>query len=591
MSRKLGFDIEANGLLDTITKIHCLCVVDLETNETFNFRPHELDEGYRLLETADVLVGHNIIGYDLPALQKVAGLSLKATRIDTLVTARLIHSNLKDTDSKLIQLGNLDKELYGSNSLKAWGQRIGIRKDEYEGGFDEFNEEMFTYCQQDVQVLRSLWHYLKPDQYSANAIKLENDIAEVGFRMETHGWTFDKAKAVDLYSVLVERRNELNKALIAKFGTWEEVDKVLIPKRDNKARGYIAGVPVTKYKTVEFNPNSRQHIEKKLKELGWQPEVFTESGQAKLDESILSRIAIPEAQLLVEHFLIEKRLGQLADGDAGWLKMVKEDGRIHGRYNTMGTVTGRASHFSPNVAQVPAGKSPYGKECRELFTVPQGWKLVGADMSGLELRCLAHYLAAYDGGAYGDLVLNGDVHTENQKAAGLPTRDNAKTFIYAFLYGAGPAKIGKIVNGTAKQGQELINRFMQGLPAFGELKRAVSKAAQKGWIKGLDGRQIPIRSEHAALNSLLQGCGAILCKRWVVDSHQSLSSTFREGYDGDFVFCGWIHDEVQVACRAEIAEQVGNAITNAARNAGQLYGFKIQLDSEYSIGTSWADTH
>lgn len=588
---KLAFDIEANGLLDTVTQVHCICCVDLETDETFNFGPDNLEEGYRLLEKADFLVGHNIIGYDLPVIRKVGDCWPMGTVIDTLVTARLMHSNLKETDEQLVKLEKLDKKLYGSNSLKAWGQRIGIRKDEYEGGFETFSEEMFRYCQQDVQVLKALWHYLKPQGYSESAIRLENDIADVCHRMEVHGWTFDTKKAADLYSHLAAKREELTKALIAKFGTWEEVDKVLVPKRDNKARGYKAGVPVTKMKTVEFNPNSRQHIEKKLRELGWKPEVFTDSGQAKLDESILSRIEIPEAKLLVEHFLVEKRLGQLADGDAGWLKMVGKDGRIHGRYNTMGTVTGRASHFSPNIAQVPAGKSPYGKECRSLFTVPVGWKLVGADMAGLELRCLSHYLYAYDGGAYGDIILNGDVHTENQKAAGLPTRDNAKTFIYAFLYGAGPSKIGKIVNGSAKQGQELINRFMQGLPAFAKLKQNVSAAAGKGYLKALDGRHIPVRSEHAALNSLLQGCGAILCKRWVVDTHKTLSSQFKEGYNGDFVICGFIHDEVQIACRSEIAELVGQITTQCARDAGRIYDFKIRLDSEYRIGQDWSETH
>lgn len=588
---KLAFDIEANGLLDTVTKIHCICAVDLETDEVFNFGPDQIEDGCRLLEKADFLIGHNITCYDLPVLRKVADCWPTGTVIDTLVTARLMQSNLKDTDHNLVMAGRLNKELYGSNSLKAWGQRIGIYKDEYEGGFEEFSEEMFTYCQQDVQVLKALWHYLKPQGYSQEAIELENDLAEVCFRMETHGWTFDMGKATDLYAKLVQRRDELSTALIAKFGTWQEVDKVLIPKRDNARLGYKAGVPVTKMKTIEFNPNSRQHMEKKLRELGWVPEVFTESGQAKLDEDILSKIRLPEAQMLVEYLTIAKRLGQLADGDAGWMRMVGSDGRIHGRYNTMGTVTGRASHYSPNIAQVPACGAPYGKECRELFSVPKGWSLIGADMAGLELRCLAHYLSAFDRGKYGHIVLHGDVHTANQQAAGLPTRNDAKTFIYAFLYGAGPSKIGKIVNGTARHGQALIDKFMKGLPAFGKLRGAVGIAAQKGWLKGLDGRQIPVRSEHAALNSLLQGCGAILCKRWVVDAHKSLSSQFSEGYDGDFVFCGWIHDEIQVACREEIAEQVGEIITDCARKAGDTYGFRIKLDSEYKIGRNWADTH
>lgn len=587
---RLAFDIEANGLLDTVSKVHCLCAVDLDSDQTWQFGPSQIEEGLELLKTADLLVAHNALGYDMPVLKKLFGFEHHTVR-DTLIIARLIHSNLKDTDANRMAQGLIPRDCYGSDSLKAWGYRLGEHKGEYDGGWDEWSQVMQDYCAQDVQVLKRLWHFLQPETYSPEAIELEHDIARVCLSMTHFGWTFDKDKAADLYGKLAARREELSKALIAKFGSWEEVDKVLIPKRDNKARGYKAGVPVTKMKTVEFNPNSRQHIEKKLREMGWKPEVFTESGQAKLDESTLSKVDIPEAKLLVEHFLIEKRLGQLADGDAGWLKLVQPDGRIHGRYNTMGTVTGRSAHFGPNIAQVPAGKSPYGKECRELFTVPKGWSMVGADMAGLELRCLAHYLHAYDGGTYGDLVLNGDVHSENQKAAGLPTRDNAKTFIYAFLYGAGPSKIGKIVNGSAKHGQELIDRFMRGLPAFGKLRQAVSTAAQKGWLKGLDGRRIPVRSEHAALNSLLQGCGAILCKRWVVDAHKSLKAQYKEGYDGDFVFCGWIHDELQVACREEIAEQVGDIIANCARKAGDPYGFKIRLDSEYIIGRSWADTH
>jgi DNA polymerase I-like protein with 3'-5' exonuclease and polymerase domains len=590
---RLAFDIEANGFLDTVSKILCIEAYNVDTDETYSFGPSISDQNKAidLLKQATVLIGHNIIGYDLPVLKKVWGLEFDATPVDTLVVARLIHSNLKETDSTLVQTGRLAKELYGSNSLKAWGQRIGESKQEYEGGFEEWNQEMQDYCAQDVRTLVKLWRYLKVDQYSQQAIELENDIAKVCIHMERNGWTFDKDKAIDLYAKLAARRDELHAELIAKFGTWEEPAGVLIPKKDNKARGYKAGVPVQKYKTVEFNPNSRRHIEKKLRELGWKPEVFTDGGAAKLDEAILSRIEGPEAQLLVEHFMVVKRLSQIGDGDEGWLKALDANNRIHGRYNTMGTVTGRASHYSPNLGQVPANKKPFGKECRELFTVPKGWVMVGADMQGLELRCLAHYMAYFDDGAYADLVINGDVHTENQQAAGLPTRDNAKTFIYAFLYGAGDAKIGKIVKGTAKDGTRLKQAFMQKFPALKRLRDMVEQSSTKGYLKGLDGRHIPIRSAHAGLNSLLQGCGAILCKRWVVDSFNEVCKKYKPGYEGDFVFCGWIHDELQIACRAEIADDIGNIIVKCAQNAGEPYGFSVRLDSEYIIGANWSETH
>jgi len=588
---RLAFDIEANGFLGNATKVYCVVAYDVDTDQEWVFGPNDRDKAIELLLKAEALIGHNIIQYDIPVLEKLWGITLDVTLYDTLVLARLIYSNLKETDAELVKAGRLDQKLWGSNSLKAWGQRIGEHKSDYEGGFEEWSEAMQDYCVQDVHTLVKLWRFLRLGEYSAAAVQLETDIAKACFHIETHGWTFDKERAIDLYGRLTARRDELSRELIDKFGTWEEVDKVLIPKRDNKTRGYTKGVPVTKYKTVEFNPNSRHHIEKKLRELGWKPEVFTDGGKAKLDEAILERIDIPQAKLLVEHFMVVKRLSQLADGDEGWMKALDANNRIHGRYNTMGTVTGRASHYSPNIGQVPANKKPFGHECRELFTVPAGWSLVGADMSGLELRCLAHYMSFYDNGAYADVVLNGDVHTENQKAAGLPTRDNAKTFIYAFLYGAGDAKIGKIVNGTAKDGAKLKDTFMRTLPALKRLRDTVGQASSKGYLKGLDGRRIPVRSSHAALNSLLQSCGAVLCKQWVVDVYQSLSDIYVPGYDGDFVICGWIHDEVQVACRSELAQAVGQRIVKCATNAGSNYGFKVRLDSEYKVGRSWSETH
>ena len=208
--------------------------------------------------------------------------------------------------------------------------------------------------------------------------------------------------------------------------------------------------------------------------------------------------------MLSEYLLLNKRIGQLATGKQAWLKMEKK-GRLHGRVNHMGAVTSRCTHANPNMAQVPSVGAAFGVECRSLFHSPQGYSLLGADASGLELRCLAHYMAAYDGGSYASVVLEGDVHTTNQEAAGLPTRNNAKTFIYGFLYGAGDEKIGKIIGKGSTEGRRIKNKFLKKLPALKNLKDAVSLAAkERGWIKGLDGRIIPIRHSHAALNTLLQ---------------------------------------------------------------------------------------
>jgi DNA polymerase I-like protein with 3'-5' exonuclease and polymerase domains len=235
--------------------------------------------------------------------------------------------------------------------------------------------------------------------------------------------------------------------------------------------------------------------------------------------------------------------------------------------------------------------APLGKECRELFTVPDGWSIVGADMSGLELRCLAHYLAPMDGGAYAKVVCEGDVHTHNQQAAGLETRAQAKTFIYAWLYGAGPGKIGKIVGGSAAKGHTLIDRFLEALPAVKGLKKKVSHNVRvAGHLKGLDGRLLPIRSNHAALNTLLQSAGAVLCKQWVCDSYGRI-----EGrgfvYGEDFTFLGWIHDELQIAVRAGMEKEVGAIVTECARRAGEPFGFRVPLASDFHTGKNWSETH
>lgn len=511
--------------------------------------------------------------------------------LDTLVLARLRFPNIKVTDSDLVLKGKLDSKLHGKDSLEAWGQRVGIHKAKYEGGFDAWSQEMQDYCLQDCRSGVALWEYLKVDEMDPRSVWLEHGVAEVCDRMEQAGWPFNVKKAGVLYTVLATRKEELEKSLVATYGSWQEVDKIFTPKRDDKKRGYVKGVEVTKYKTVTFNPGSRQHIIKKLLEGGWVPEVFTPSGQAKLDEDTLEGLDVPEAKDLVEYLMVQKRLGQLADGNNGWLKLVR-NGHIHAGYNTMGTVTGRASHMKPNIGQVPANDSPYGPECRDLFEVIKGFRLLGADFEGLELRCLASYMARFDQGAYGEVVCDGDPHTVNQKAAGLPTRANAKTFIYGFLYGAGDAKIGKIVGLGAEAGGHLKRKFLRGLPALGYLKSTVGEAAKKGFLLGLDGRHIPVRSKHAALNSLLQSAGAVLCKTWLVDTYEALlTAGFTWGWDGDFVIVGWIHDELQIAVREGLEDTLGPLVVACAQQAANRYKFRCRLDSKYVVGNSWKETH
>ena len=302
---------------------------------------------------------------------------------------------------------------------------------------------MLTYCVQDVVVTKKLYEKLMSKNYPEAPIILEHQAQWLMAKQERNGFPFDVFAAQELEIELRSRSATLDAVLRQQVPLIP--DKVFIPKRDNKTKGYIKGVPIQKYK--DFNPNSRQQIEWLIKNhfkyIPDNEELFEEgTDRLKIDDitfgSLKTDPEAPEelrniAGVFEEYLMITKRLGQLIDGKYGWLKCVKEDGRIHGSVNSCGAVTGRATHAAPNVAQVPSIGSPYGKECRSLFTVPEGWHQVGVDASGLELRCLAHFMYPYDNGAYAHEILNGDIHTANQLAAGLPKRDQAKTFIYAFL--------------------------------------------------------------------------------------------------------------------------------------------------------------
>jgi len=595
----LIFDLETNGLLDDVTHIHCLVIKDTETGSVTSYdnktSGRRIEIGLRWLEKADLIVGHNVIKYDIPVIQKLYPWFeiSKKNVCDTLVCTRLIWSNIKDHDARLMQEERLPTKLYGSHSLEAWGYRLGNYKGDFKGPWDTFTTEMLEYCIQDVEVTHALYDKILSKNYSVAALELEHDVAWLMAKQERNGFCFDTQKAAALYAKLVQRRGELERELKDYFGSWVIQLPDFIPKVNNKTKGYVKGVPVKKTKTIEFNPSSRDHIADRLINLyGWKPVDFTEGGKPMVDEDVLSKLDFPPCKLLTEYLLIQKRAGQLSEGQQAWMKSEKK-GKIHGSVNPNGAVTGRATHAYPNIAQVPSGGSAYGPECRELFTVPRGWLLVGADASGLELRCLAHFMAKYDGGKYGDILLTGDIHTANQEAAGLSTRAQAKTFIYAFLYGAGDAKIGTIVGGDAAAGKRLKVKFLRGLPALGRLVGAVKDAASRGYLVGLDGRQLHVRSSHAALNTLLQSAGALICKKWLLILEEDLQKVgLTHGWDGDYAFCAWVHDEVQIAARNEdIAEFIAATAKDAVRKAGEHFQFRCALAGDAKIGTNWSQTH
>lgn len=577
------FDIETDGLLDTTKRFWCGWLYDSYTDLYTGYT--DLDEFFDDLNKYGTsgynIVGHNICKFDIPALKKLKGerfeFDVRDVCIDTLVLARLIYSNIKDTDVGLMRTGKLPKALYGSHSLKAYGYRMGELKGTYgeqEDAWDKFTPEMYEYNKQDVVVTLKLFNKLMSKGYPLKAIQLEHDIAWVMAKQERNGFVFDKDQATKLYSELAGKRQVLYENLVSKGGSWTVYKGDKIYKRDNAKRGIKAGVPYPQYEEVTFNPNSRQHIAKVLMDRGWEPTEMTPTGAPKVDEETLKTakgIAITEDVL--EYLLINKRIAQLAEGDNAWLKLMKDDPdgytRIHGSVNPNGAVTGRATHAYPNVAQVPAGRSPYGEECRSLFRVPTGWYEAGIDASGLELRCFAHFLYPYDHGEYVNEILNGDIHTHNQKMAGLPTRDQAKTMIYCMMYGGGDGKLGEVINGTAKDGKALKERFFNAVPAYKELCSDIERTliTSSEWvggvnkvtwrkrahpdnsnlsithsILGLDRRVVYVRSPHSALNTLLQSAGALICKKWVCLVEENMRKAgYKHGWDGDFAMMAWVH--------------------------------------------------
>lgn len=599
----LIFDLETDGLLDEVSKIHCIVIKDTVSGDVSSYtsdgsKKWNIEEGIRkLMDDGDTygLAGHNVIKYDIPVLQKLyPWFKIDHSRVfDTLVATRLLYANIKDTDNVLLKKEILPGKLFGSHSLAAWGHRLGNHKGDYKGGWETFSQEMLDYCIQDIEVTHTLYQKILDENYSQQALDLEHQVAWLMAKQERNGFHFDMKKAAELLGTLVQRRGELERELKEYFGSWEVQLPDFVPARDNKTLGYKKGIPVKKIKTVEFNPSSRDHIADRLITLyGWKPVDFTEGGKPMVDEVVLGRLTYPPCKQLTEYLLVQKRISQLNEGGQAWMKCEKK-GKIHGSINPNGAVTGRATHSYPNISQVPSSGSAYGPECRALFTVPDDWLLVGADASGLELRCLAHFMAKWDGGKYAEILLGGDIHTENQKAAGLSTRNQAKTFIYAFLYGAGDAKIGSITGGAAGEGRKLKQKFLRSLPALGRLVEAVQGAAKRGYLVGLDGRHIHVRSSHAALNTLLQGAGALVCKKWLVLLEEHLQAAgLKHGWDGDYAFCAWSHDECQIACRSpEVADAVRKMAEECVLKAGDYFSFRCPTAGESKVGKTWADTH
>jgi DNA polymerase I-like protein with 3'-5' exonuclease and polymerase domains len=411
---KIVLDIETNSTHDNIW----MCVTrNIETDEVIVWKA--VNGLQKFLADCDLIIMHNGINFDAPVLRKNWNVTMKLSQVyDTLVASRLLNPSLEN-----------------GHSLEAWGQRLGFPKGDFSDWDNGATPEMEQYCIQDTLVTAKLYNHLtttlQSEKFSQRSIDLEHNVQAIITKQEENGFKLDEPKALQLLSILK-----------AKLDVIQSEMQIIFPPRVTTGRTHKSSGKALKDIIEPFNPGSRKQIAERLIEKGWKPKKHTEKGSVIVDEAVLETLDYPEAKTLAEYMMLQKRIAQIES----WLDALKSDGRVHGRVITNGAVTGRMTHMSPNMAQVPNSGSPYGTDCRALWTVEQGNALVGIDASGLELRMLAHYM---DDNEYTTEVVSGDIHTANQKAAGLETRNQAKTFIYAFLYGAGAAKIGSVVGGSS----------------------------------------------------------------------------------------------------------------------------------------------
>jgi DNA polymerase I-like protein with 3'-5' exonuclease and polymerase domains len=407
---------------------------------------------------------------------------------------------------------------------------------------------------------------------------LEHEVAQILTKQENYGWYFDEPAARELAQALYSELDDLKDLLRKRYPYVK--GREFTPKRDNRSLGYVEGAACTKL--LEFSPTSRDHIAWVMIKLhGWKPDKKTAAGKTAIDETVLKEIGTEEALQFFRCLELTKQLGMLSEGKNAWLKLVREN-RIH-HHCSVATNTHRCAHRNPNLAQVPSNE-----KFRALFKATPGYTMVGADLSGIELRMLAHYLARYDGGRYGDILLNGDIHQENADKIGI-SRRLVKTVTYAFLYGAGDQKIGLSYdpqlseNEAKKKGAEIRSAYVAAIDGLDSLLADIRKAGERGYVKSIDGRKIAVDSPHKALNYLLQSGAGVIAKRWMVIANTGLWQGAHQ--------LAFIHDELQFETIPEMVEDLKFKLQMSAVMAGEYYKLRIPIAAEGKIGSTWADVH
>ncbi|REJ61409.1 MAG: DNA polymerase [Bacteroidetes bacterium] len=610
-------DIETNGLLHELDRVHSLVLRDLDTNEVIscsnegNYLPVQF--GLSLLEQADLIVGHNFLNFDMRGIAKVYPtfkIKENCDIHDTLIISRVLSPEMETVDAQ--KYTHIDSKYKGRHSLAAWGERLGVEKIKFtetqtkktgpkESVWERWSEEMQVYCEQDTLVTKVLYEYFQTQELDPRCFQLEHEFAAIMTMQEDFGFPFNERAAFALVNTLKARRSEIHDQL-------QEVFPPIVEERVSEKTG-----KKLKDRVVLFNPGSRQQTAQRLRER--YPEISfsqTEKGNVKVDDEVLEKLGAkyPEAKLLAEYQTLNKRLGQIAEGKEAWLthSRVFDDSRIHGTVITNACISGRCSHRRPNMAQIPSVGHQYGAECRALFVAPMGWLLCGSDASGLELRALGAWLAHFDGGEYAKLVSTDgfDIHTHNAKLFGIfdgqgdiskATRDLSKRLIYALLYGAGSKKVGSVIDPTLNEwkqadlGKETINTFYKNLPAIKQLKDKIDeRISERGYLTGIDGRHLQIRSRHSALNQLLQSTGAITVKKATTILYDDLKELgLRWGQD--YAFVAHVHDEIQSLVRPQFVEAYKTLAIASFRKSGEYFNLKCPMTGEARVGHNWMETH
>lgn len=594
---RLAFDLETDGLLPDLTKIHCMSVADLDSDEKPDLYVgmEEVERAVRdRLAKAELLSAHNGIAFDWKVVNRFWPGELELERIwDTLTVARLREPWRK------------------AQRLVDWGRELKVMKDDYSGGWETYSDEMGRYCIQDAVVQRALFNYLEPKMASWSPQSLENEfaVAYVISLQEEHGFRYDRKAAEALDAKLAQEQHELYQDIQDTFPPkWTKMN-TMVPKRDNKTQGYVEGCKLTKVEYTSFNPGSPIQVADRLMGLGWKPREYTATGQPQVSEEIIAALRYPEVKTLVRWKNIEKQRGQIE----GWMKAEK-DGYVHGRVNSNGAYTGRMTHSKPNMANI----NKKDLRMREVWLPDEGDVLVGVDAEGLELRFLGHYLHQFDNGAYARAVVEGskedgtDAHSLLQKALGMHKRDNAKTFIYALIYGAGNPKLGRILADDAREagkrlagksygalGATARDRAARGIRGLDRLTESIQKQHQKRkWIWGLDRRKLRTQSLHSCLNTKIQGAGAVLMKVALNVLFYELAperglffKTGRESLEDHWAFVANVHDEWQMTCHPNSAEKLAKAGCDAIEEAGKLLELTVPMSGSFDIGANWAETH